>query len=399
MKISSPNYHPIIKNIYDELKTCKLPDNIGLHAGTSGIALFLAYYERVIYRRNEISGRVMDILEHNVECINSGICLHSICGGMSGFGWLCEHLRELGMFNREMIEFLDDLDIYLCKQMIIDIKRGNYDFLHGALGVGTYLLSRLDKKEVPQYLDELLTELEDTGISCENNGIKWLSVLDPKKDEKGYNISLSHGMSSIAAFLIRLHHLNFEIERVEKLLTQTVAYILAQRTMNQGQISYFPTYSKESSIENNMSRLGWCYGDLGIAYILRRAALVLRHEELEKTALLILNNTGKRRDLNSNSIRDAGFCHGSAGISHMYRNLYQTTKNIEFVKTADYWLNITIQMAKYTDGAAGYKAWRTAEYGGPVKTYSLLEGIAGIGLVFLSIKEKEITWDESLMLS
>jgi hypothetical protein len=40
---------------------------------------------------------------------------------------------------------------------------------------------------------------------CENGAINWLSVLDHEKGEKRYNISLSHDMSSIAAFLIRLH--------------------------------------------------------------------------------------------------------------------------------------------------------------------------------------------------
>jgi len=42
------------------------------------------------------------------------------------------------MLDKEDIIFLDDLDPFLYKKMIIDIKRGNYDFLHGALGVATY---------------------------------------------------------------------------------------------------------------------------------------------------------------------------------------------------------------------------------------------------------------------
>lgn len=37
------------------------------------------------------------------------------------------------------------------------------------------------------------------------------------------------------------------------------------------------------------------------------------------------------------------------------------------------------------DGLAGYRAWHTAEYGGWVNEYGLLEGVAGIGLLLLSL--------------
>lgn len=398
--MDSSKYIHIIENIHKELMVSELSDNIGLHAGTSGIALFLSYYDRIILGKNEVSQRVMEILDHNIESINSGNRLHTICSGISGFGWLCEHLRKLEMLDKDDIEFLDDLDPFLYRQMIVDIREGNYDYLHGALGVGTYFLSRFDKKEISVYLEELLTELEKSGIPCENNAIKWLSVLDHETGEKGFNISLSHGMSSIAAFLVRLHQLNFETDRVSKLLAQTITYILGQITYVKGSISYFPSFSKESSNGNHYSRLGWCYGDLGIAYILWQAAISLKNKEWEDTAIRILLHNSKRRNLQTNAISDAGLCHGSAGIAHIFWSLYHDTHVEKFQGTGDYWLNITMQMAKHTDGLAGFKAWRTEENGGPVKTDSLLEGIAGIGLALLSfINNDEMVWNNSIMLS
>ena len=190
----------IVENIHKELMVCDLPDDIGLHTGTSGIALFLSYYDRIITTKKEVSQRVWDILKHNINQINAGYNRHSICNGISGFGWLCEYLRKLEMLNKEDIAFLDYLDPFLYKQMKRDIQVGNYDFLYGALGVGAYFLSRFHKGEVSEYLEELFSELEKTGESCENGAIKWISVLIPETGEKGYNISLSHGMSSIAVF-------------------------------------------------------------------------------------------------------------------------------------------------------------------------------------------------------
>jgi lantibiotic modifying enzyme len=380
--------------------TSELSENIGLHAGNSGVALFLAYYDRIVLQKNEIIPKVMDILEHNIKQINSGSNLHTICDGISGFGWLCEHLRKLRMLNREDIEFLDDLDPFLYKRMMIDIRHGNYDFLHGALGVGTYFLSRFDNKAIPKYLEELLTELEKSGEPCENDAVKWLSVLKYETGEKGYNISLSHGMASIAAFFIKLHQLNFETERVGKLLTQTITFILDQITYTEGSESYFPSYSKESNAGNFNSRLGWCYGDLGIAHVLWQAAVSLKNKEWEDTAIQILLHNSKRRDLQKNNIMDAGLCHGSAGVAHIFWNLYLNTRVQKFQETTDYWLNITIQMAKYTDVAAGFKAWRTEKLGGFVKLDSFLEGISGIGLVLLShLQSDKTVWDECLMLS
>ena len=208
--MSSSKYIQVIEDINRELRTSELSDNIGLHAGTSGIALFIAYYDRIINHKTEVSQRVMDIMENNVKRINEGFRKHTICNGISGFGWLCEHLRKLEMLNETDIEFLDDLDPFLYRMMIADIQSGKYDFLHGALGVGTYFLSRFYKKEVHTYLEELLSELENSGIPCGDGAIKWISELIAETGRKGFNICLSHGMSSIVAFLIRLHQLNFE---------------------------------------------------------------------------------------------------------------------------------------------------------------------------------------------
>jgi len=398
--MSSEKYIQVIEDINRELRTSELPENIGLHAGTAGIALFVAYYDRIISRKTEVSQRVLDIMEHNVKLINAGYNLHTICSGISGFGWLCEHLRKIGMLNEADTDFLDDLAPFLYRMMITDIQAGKYDFLHGALGVGTYFLTRFGKKEVPGYLEELLTELEKSAESCENGAIKWISVLKHETGEKGYNICLSHGMSSIAAFLIRLHLLDFETERVDRLLTQTITYILDQITFKEGNIAYFPSYSKESSKGNYYSRLGWCYGDLGIAPILWQAAVILNNTDWENTALRVLRHTANRRDLEINGIRDAGLCHGSVGVAHIFWSLFLKTKVQEFREATYYWLQVTMQMRKYDDGLVGYKAWRKEEYGGPEKSDNLLEGIAGIGITLLSyLKSDETAWDECLMLS
>jgi len=57
-------------------------------------------------------------------------------------------------------------------------------------------------------------------------------------------------------------------------------------------------------------------------------------------------------------------------------------------------------MTKFEDGLAGFKSWRTEEYGGLSNDLGFLEGIAGIGLALISsISDIEPAWDECLLLN
>ena len=53
-------------------------------------------------------------------------------------------------------------------------------------------------------------------------------------------------------------------------------------------------------------------------------------------------------------------------------------------KSAIIWFDVTLNMGSRKEGLAGYSAWGGNEKGW-VKEYDLLEGIAGIGLLLLSL--------------
>ncbi len=57
-------------------------------------------------------------------------------------------------------------------------------------------------------------------------------------------------------------------------------------------------------------------------------------------------------------------------------------------------------MAIFKDGFCGYKKYRAEEHGGWIPEAGLLEGIAGIGLILISIvSDIEPKWDRCLLLS
>jgi len=233
------------------------------------------------------------------------------------------------------------------------------------------------------------------------NGVKWKSILNLETKKTGYNISLAHGMSSIAVILSKLYAIKeLDQKMIKTLLQGCVNYILEQEIDKDKYGSFFPSIAIESMDAVSISRLGWCYGDLGISMALWQAGVALQNESWKNKALeVLLFAAEKRRDLQKNYVVDAGLCHGASGIAHIFYRSWWNTRMPEFKKAADYWMNETLKMATFEDGLAGYKTWYGKEKGW-VNSYSLLEGIAGIGLALLTYyHEVEPTWDECLLLS
>ncbi len=371
----------------------------GLMGGKTGIALFLLYYSRLTNNK-KYSEIAFDLIFDAFNSINNGFKLHTFANGIAGIGWTVEHLIQNNFLEKDTSNVLDNIDNFMYRTMMTDIKNGNYDFLHGAIGNGTYFLNRLNKDESKKCLGKLVEELGNISETEEDGSIKWESELDIKSGVRGYNISLSHGIASIITFLSKLYDENICKEHILMLLNGSVKYLLKQEIEKREHESMFPSYALESNSDNTSSRLGWCYGDLGIGTALWQVAQSTQKKVLENKALEILLYSTTRKDLDKNRVFDAGLCHGTAGIAQIYNRMHYVTGISEFKNAKTYWFNETLKKAMYKNGYAGYKAWRSADHGGLTKDPSLLEGIAGIGLAMISaVSDIEPKWDRCLLLS
>jgi lantibiotic modifying enzyme len=378
--------------------TEKLKDSIGLMGGKAGVALFFFYYAQLTMEEKYVD-YAHELITEIFDIINKESCIHTFAGGLAGVGWMMEHLAQNDFVEADTDEILQDLDPFLHKSMLFDIENGNYDFLHGAVGIGTYFLDRLSKKESKDYLIELVDLLDKISHQKGEGKIAWESVLDHEKGTKGYNLSLSHGIASIIVFLAKMLEKGIFIEKVSHLLNGAVNYLLSYTLDPKKYHSHFPSWISEEN-PSSPSRLAWCYGDLGIGMALLQAGRAAGNKEWEEKALNTLLHSTGRRDLKENAVIDVGLCHGAAGIAHIYNRMYHATGRDIFRETALYWLDHTQKMAVYEDGYAGYKAWHTEKYGGWVAEAGLLEGIAGIGLMLISIaSDIEPKWDRCLFLS
>jgi lantibiotic modifying enzyme len=395
-------YREKLSEIADVLlkNTGKLNNNIGIMGGKAGIVLFLFYYARMT-REEKYVDFAHQLINEMFDEINNEASIHTLAGGLAGVGWMMEHLVQNDFVEADTDEILESLDPFLHKAMIYDIEQGNYDFLHGALGCGAYFYSRLAKKESEGYLHELVDHLDKLKqtFADKNGAIAWRSQLDPEKGTEGFNLSLSHGLASIIAFLAKLLDKQIYTEKVSPLLEGAVRYMLSYQLDITKFQSNFPSWITDDYTPAH-SRLAWCYGDLGIGSTLWQAAKSAGNKEWEDAAVKTLLHSTGRKDLKENIVIDAGLCHGSAGIGHINNRMFQQTGIVPFKETAVYWLEQTLKMATYQDGYAGYKVWHTERYGGWLAEPGLLEGIAGIGLMMISmISDIEPRWDRCLFLS
>jgi lantibiotic modifying enzyme len=356
--------------------------------------------------QKEISQKWLEHLHHVLEeklANENYIATH--CGGIAGIGWLYEYLSQRNVIDYDTNILLEEFDNYLENELKRFMIANTYDFLQGGVGIALYFAKRIAKKqELVSILNQFLEDLEKISTRQEDGAIKWLSFLgEHSNPQQGYNIALSHGMASIVAILSKFYSIEgIDKEKTEALLRSTVQYILAQEIDKDQYGSFFPSYALESTPTIFKSRLGWCYGDLGIASALYQAGIVLKNTAwINKALEILLFAATQRRSLEENYVSDAGLCHGTAGIGHIFYRMWWNTKLPEFKDAADYWFAQTLKMARFEDGLAGFKTLHVPD-GKPtwINDYGFLTGITGIGLALLTYYyEIEPEWDECLLLS
>ena len=396
----------IIKQKIDSMAECvfaKLQSmedesfDYGVYTGKFGILSFLLYYSRFSKTKKHLK-----ITENYAKRIFEQFLLneklHTFCSGLSGVLYLFEFLRENDFIDLDVSSAQQILENYLVSRMRENIQQNNYDFMHGALGVGLYFLK---KEAYPEYIQELIDFLYETAEkSADNQIFKWKSIVMDKNEvlRSAYNFALSHGMSSIIIFLARVVESGILDEKIKEMLFGAVNYVLSQEKDFSQFGSYFPSYILIDSPDDiSKSRLGWCYGDLGVGLALWQAGKALEKTEWQGKGLTILLKSTQRRDMFDSLVIDAGICHGSAGIALIYRRMYMETGRDEFREATQYWIDQTLNFSSFKDGLAGYK---TFEKEGWKCDYSLLTGISGIGLVLLSyLENNQQTWDELFLLS
>lgn len=370
-----------------ELDSDKI-ESSGLYGDEGGCLLFLSYYDRYFRQKNHST--LNKYLDYVFQNLSDGFYYPHYSHGVSGTFSLLYHLQKNKFLDIDFKKAEKLYFNYLYTNLMTDMEDGKYDFLHGGLGILYYLLFNISSKDRNSMINEFLDHLLSKAILT-NDSVFW----NDKFNDLPCNIGLAHGISSIALILSYIYQFGLFQDKIKSIINSSSNFILSQRKVPAIN-SCYPNVNLDDKTE---PRLAWCYGDLGIGVALWQVGFIIQRDELMSEAVRIFKFSEARTDLYSNRVHDACFCHGTSGIAQLYRRMYYYTGIKSFLKTSDHWINETINMSQYSDGVAGFKSMSIEGLVMPDK--SLLDGIAGIGMVLMSslLHEKESRWDSFFLLS
>lgn len=383
--------------IYQHISRQPVVEEVSLLGGQMGYALVECYYQQ--YAHEAVPSQTWDRISASLEAIQNGELTHSFATGIAGVAWGFLHLFNHGLLQDDELDaqsIVEDLDQPLTDVALLLLQEGNYDYLHGALGVCLYLLERTPSPRIGEYLSQLVEQLAATATRFPNGDITWPDYNFGRRlpaDPIKYNTGLSHGTTSIVSILALVYEKGYARNRCAELIQGNLQWLWRNR--NQSGQSIFPDRVSESQADQEC-RLAWCYGDLGIANTFWLAGSTLSNEAWKQMAESVMVQAAGRRG-DEARILDAAFCHGTAGATYIFRKFAQRTSNPVFSEAADYWLQKTMELVQPATEDDVFLTYHPGS--GYVSNLSLLDGEASVLLVLLAEWGAPTHWDRFLLLS
>ena len=355
--------------------------NYGLLGGDLGDIIFLYHYSKMDGRYEAIAD---GLFEKMLQSLPLQPRVATYCNGHAGLGVGLLSLQHDGFIDGAETA-LDAIDPTIAESLDLFIGNSNIDFLHGLIGIGFYMLERSysSKEYSVSNLRKIVDFLDGSKIT-DDAIVKWR--YNAKNLSRPYNISLSHGVSSIVVFLCRLIKSGIlceEYNTIKQMLEGAVLYLLSNRVDVDKLGCWFASSSIECDNRPSRSRLAWCYGDLGVATALLEAGNTLNDYSVRDIAIQVLLYSAKRRDIKANYVNDFCVCHGSVGIAQIFRSHGIALELKELLDTAGYWEKNTLRRSVKDGHGRHTLLYYDPENGGYIERGGILDGIAGAGLYFL----------------
>jgi lantibiotic modifying enzyme len=286
----------------------------------------------------------------------------------------------------------------VCRRHIVAHAEPGFDLIGGTTGIGLWALTLAEDTCGSDLVNQALDHLSQTA-QVTPDGICWktpagrLRNLDRKvPEELEFDLGVAHGIAGVIGFLTRCVELDVQRGRCARMLELSCRWLCSQKLDARSE-SVFGFVARD----RKPARLAWCYGDVGIAMILYRAAAALGCEELRNLSMLAADCAAARPAENS-GVLDHSLCHGTAGLVHVFSAIYRSGGSENTRKAWHYWLDVLLKARMPAAPLSGYRYWN-----GLARTYELraglLEGISGIGLVLLSQADAGLGWDWPFLVS
>jgi hypothetical protein len=371
-----------------------------LSGGRAGQCLLHAYL--AVHKAGDAhADTAMDLLDQASDAAATVRMSTSLYLGFPGIAWSAAHLSGR-LFTEEEDGNLE-VDEILLSSLSSRSWDGTYDLFNGLVGLGIYAIERLPRPSAARCLEAIVAHLARRAEHTPEGTTFFSPVgtLDPKYHEAfpqgAYVLGMGQGIPGVIALLGSACHAGVAVREARPLLASTVAWLLA-RELPPGSVYRFPHYHFPGT-EPYLSRVAWCFGDLGIASSLLLAARGAGEPAWETEARRIAL-AAAARSLETSRVPDAGLCHGAAGVAHIFNRLYQATGEPEFGRAAHFWLQHALSLREPGLGIAGFRMATGAGWNAWVDEPGFLVGATGIGLALLAaVSDVEPAWDRVLLAS
>lgn len=370
--------------------------NSSILGGTSGLLIFLTEYLK--HYKNKNAQVLLNQLEEQLydQLTNTNLDPTPSVGAPGIiFSLWYKTLSEKQKFIENK-----DINNYLQQNAIFYSGLNDWDLLHGFIGTCCSLFLHPKPLKFKKTFESLIDSLDKSKVLSTIGVSNWDSTVGMEINKKVFNTGLAHGFPAVIIFLCKVHQLGIKQKKIETLLKDAVTFCKAiYQPKNKKR--FFPTSvgTKKPFKQEFTGRNGaWCYGDFGIIIALLQTGKTLKNKELIKFSNdLALATLHKEYEITH--MRDAMFCHGKMGVAHIYNRFYQAFGDEKFKKAFLFYTKDSY--TNYYKKGKGYGGLQKAAYNEEKKdffldkSFSLLEGSAGVGLTLLSYLHPKTTgnWD------
>lgn len=328
----------------------------GLMDGYSGLCLFYHQLYKQ-FRSPEYQEKYIFCLNKIYDSLEADVYGFDFKTGLAGILWLFDYLKNEECHDLDH-DFREQTENLLEKAYKNALHDNNWEYMRGAAGCLHVL----------------------TNLTCYDAMLDYLeSALSGKKElyspyyRDNTNLGVPFGILSLLYFLDKMRVTDSIQNRAEHLTDLLLSLIFDNELYSSDGSIYFPALSGETF----KPRLSWAYGELIIAYQLYLLAEKQNNDILLKKAVKIAEDSTKR-DFADTFIFDSCLQHGAAGNYLLYKLLYDKTGLELFNESSKSWKSITLRILEKFNYHF-YERYLHKIY----KNDSLLEGLAGVGLVFL----------------
>lgn len=133
-----------------------------LLGGRAGVSLFLFFYANTINSEYYYE-HAFEMLQKDFD---TQLTINSSPTSLSRKGWLLSCLTNSEVIKVDLLKYFESIDSILFNSLIANIRKNNFDFLHGGLAIVLFFLSRkaIDTKTY-NYLAIFVNELIEKKMS------------------------------------------------------------------------------------------------------------------------------------------------------------------------------------------------------------------------------------------